>query len=96
MEMGAYMEVSADLPLAVYQKDKEKTLQVLEAIAENVATVTDFKKSKLYRHMNFSKSGAENIKWMLAKSLDKDEDLEFLKDDERFWKVQEKLGSMME
>lgn len=94
MEMGAYMEVSADLPLAVYQKDKEKTLRVLEAIEENLSRLTDFKKSRLYRHMDFSESGAENIKWMLAKSLDKDEELEFLKDDERFWKVQEKLEAV--
>lgn len=95
MEMGSYMEVSAELPLALYRKDTERTLEVLQAIVETAETLTDFKQSRLYRHLEFSETGPENIKWMLAKSLEKDEDLEFLKKDARFLEIREKLSEMI-
>lgn len=95
MEMGSYMEASAELPLAMYRKDKERTLKILQEIVESAETLTDFKQSRLYRHMEFSESGPENIKWMLAKSLDKDEDLEFLKNDVRFLEIQKKFSEMI-
>lgn len=53
--------VPADLPLAVYQKDKEKTLRVLEAIEENLSRLTDFKKSRLYRHMDLRRAKSDQI-----------------------------------
>lgn len=95
MEMGNYMEVSAELPLALYRKDLERTLELLQEIVESAETLTDFKQSRLYRHMEFSETAPENIKWMLLKSLEKDEDLEFLKKDARFLAIQKKLSEMI-
>lgn len=95
MEMGTYMEVSAELPLALYKKDSDKILELLQEIVASAETLTDFKKSRLYRHMEFSETTSENIKWMLAKSLEKDEDLEFLKEDTRFGEIQRKLSEVI-
>ena len=82
--MGTYVELSSRLGLALNRKEKEETLQILEKIVRSVKDIGDFSQSRLYEHMTFSKAGPENIVFMLEKALERDEDLEFLKEDERF------------
>ena len=84
LEMGTYVELSSRLGLALNRKEKEETLQILEKIVRSVKDIGDFSQSRLYEHMTFSKAGPENIVFMLEKALERDEDLEFLKEDERF------------
>ena len=53
-DMGEYHEVSPMLDKAAGDKNVNLTLNVVKRMLDNVGTVLDFKKSWLYRHMQFS------------------------------------------
>lgn len=91
MELGKYMEVSLGLDLAIYKKDKEKALEILETMVEQLDSLENFKKSKLYTHIDFSSSSGENIAFLLKKGFEDDEAIDFLKEDIRYKKLMEKL-----
>ena len=52
-EMGRYNEVCIGLDIAVWEKDTEKTAQIMKDILDNLETIDDFTKSGLYQHMGF-------------------------------------------
>jgi len=57
-EMGKYYEVSVEFDVAAWEKDAVKTARILQDILENLETIKDFTKSKLYRHMAFKNNEA--------------------------------------
>lgn len=50
-EMGRYHEVSVGFDAAAWEKDVERTIQIMKDILEHAYTVGDFTKSALYQHM---------------------------------------------
>lgn len=90
LEFGPYNEFSPELELMVAKKDVEGALRILEILVENVDNLDAFKHSELYRHMNFSDAGTKNLSFILKQGFDAEE-LDFLRDNEQFQKLMEKL-----
>ncbi len=91
MEMGIYMEVSLGLDLAIYQKDKERALEILEKMIGSLNSMDAYKQSFLYSHINRSNNAMENIAFMLKKGFEEDNSIDFLKDDIRYKKLMKQL-----
>ena len=53
LEMGKYNEYSPLFDIVCAEKDVEGTFQVVKQLLENVDSLYDFRKSKLYSHMKF-------------------------------------------
>lgn len=75
-EMGKYHEVSCGLELAVVEKDKEKTLRIMEEMLDGVKEITQFKKSLLYEHMMFKEVSAEFVEDLKQKLVENFKDQE--------------------
>lgn len=90
LEMGPYQEVAPELDFFTAKKDVEGTLRVLETVIENIDNLDAFKNSVLYRHMDFSKNGTENLSFMLKKCFE-DDSLTFLTEDKRYQELLAKL-----
>jgi len=58
-EMGKYSEVCCGLDVAVWEKNVERTAQIMRDILDNLGTIGDFSKSRLYQHMAFKAVGPE-------------------------------------
>lgn len=93
-EMGKYMEVSPGLALAIHQKDKEKTLKLLEEIVGSFSDWGDFKKSELYAHMKFSECRNDSVMLMIKRGLESDAGLDFIRYDVRYKKLLEDFKIM--
>lgn len=53
-EMGKYNGVCCGLDVAVWEKDAAWTAQIMQEILDNLGTIGDFTKSKLYQHMTLT------------------------------------------
>lgn len=91
LEMGKHMEVSAGLELAIYKKDKEKTLEILFEMVQTLSHMKDFLYAPLYAHMQFKDGEMSNIYFMFQKVLESDGELAFLRDDERYKQILEEV-----
>lgn len=60
-EMGRYQEACAGLETAAWEKDTERTARIMRDIWDNLETVADFTKSKLYQHMAFKSASPEFV-----------------------------------
>ena len=58
-EMGRYHEVSVGLDVAAWEKNVEGTEQMMQDILDNLETIGDFTKSKIFQHMAFKTIGPE-------------------------------------
>lgn len=93
-EMGRYYEVSAGLELACLEKDADAALFIMKEMLDSVGKISEFSRSPLYEHMEFSetrKEFAEKIKDNLLKCFCDEENFGFLKEDAR-WKSWIKKG----
>lgn len=83
-EMGRYSEVCFGLDVAAWEKDVAKTAQIMRDILDNLETIGDFTKSRLYQHMSFKASRPEfagNLRRELLKSLE-DESFSYMRGNE--------------
>ena len=55
-DMGKYNEYAPMLDIMCAEKNVEGTYKVVEQLLENVDSLYDFQKSKLYRHKKFKKT----------------------------------------
>lgn len=72
-EMGKYSEVCAGIDVAVWEKDAVRTAQIMQEILDNLETIGDFAKSRLYQHMTFKPVGpefADGLRSELLQSLE--------------------------
>jgi len=84
-DMGSYAECTPQLFLALDKKDKEKSIEMLEQMIRGVETMADYQKSQLYTHIKFNEtSNLGNLKKMLSRALESDEELDFIKNEPRF------------
>lgn len=86
-ELGNYMILSPELLLAAQQKEKAKTLSLLEELLRSTQETPSQTSSKLYPHTQLANQSNLPIKEMLRSSLQTDHDLDFLRDDPRFQKL---------
>jgi len=73
-EMGRYSEVCCGLDVAVWDKNVEKTAQIMQDILDSIGTIGDFRKSKLYQHMAFKAAGPEFTESLMKELLESLED----------------------
>lgn len=91
-DMGSYIAGNAEFMVAIEMQDKEKTISALKEMLENM---DDFpmKSSKLYRHVNFKDdSSFDSLRTMLKPVFDKDDSLEFVRNEPEFAKIIELLA----
>ena len=85
-EMGKYNEICAGLDVAVWEKDVAGTVHLIQDILDNIETIGDFVKSKLYQHMTlkaFEPEFSESLKQEFLKSLE-DESYNYMQGNE-YW-----------
>lgn len=81
-DRGKYNEYSAMLEVVCAEKNIEGTFQVVEQLLNNVDSLCDFQKSKLYRHMKFkcmNDSDMQDVKEKLLEGLRGEEELGYMK-----------------
>lgn len=91
-EMGKYQEVYCGLEPAAREKDKEKTLGIMEEILAGIKEMGNIHRAPLYAHMNFKDVSGEFLAEMeenLKKGFREEECFAFLKDEERYKKLLE-------
>lgn len=91
LEMGKHMEISAGLELAIYKKDKEKTLRILSEMVQTLAHMGDFRYAPLYAHMQFKDGEMSNIYFMFKQAVENNGELAFLRNDERYKQLLEEV-----
>ncbi|MDC7287785.1 helix-turn-helix domain-containing protein [Blautia schinkii] len=101
LDMGRYMEKSAECSLAVYKKDKDACISILEETLETAGFSDSIRQSELYRHMKFAGSDSARMNTLMGKMLLKDYDenddsISFLKDDKRFQELIKKAAANAE
>lgn len=95
LEMGKVMEAFPELLLAVHTKDKARFLNALSCFKNGKPDFQEFTEADLYSHMNFYKEGAKSLMEMFERALDKDEELDFVRQEPEFQKVCEKLKNKL-
>lgn len=85
-EMGRYYEICTGLDIAAWEKDVEKTAQIMKDILDNIETINDFTKSKLYQHMEMKAAGPEVVAGFRKELLNlfEDESYSYMQGNE-FW-----------
>ena len=81
-DMGKYNEYAPMLDIMCAEKNVEGTYKVVEQLLENVDSLYDFQKSKLYRHKKFTKtddSYLQVIKEKLLEGFRDEDDFSFMK-----------------
>ena len=81
-DMGKYNEYASMLEIVCAEKNVEGTYQVVEQLLENVDSIFDFQKSKLYRHKKFRDadgSHVQKVKETLLEGFREEEDFSFMK-----------------
>lgn len=95
-EMGKYNEVCFGLDAAAWEKNAEKTAQIMQDILDNLETIGDCAKSKLYRHMVFKPAGSEfmyGLRNGILKSL-RDESFGYMQGNECWEKLKASVEEM--
>lgn len=90
--LGTYTEANTELAVAVEMKDKEKTLRLMKEMFGGLGREKTMN-SKLYTHLEFkSQEGLESLKRILKRGFEKDEELDFVRDEPAFRKIMEELA----
>ncbi len=96
-DMGIYHEVESQLEIAMVEKDKEKTADVIKKLIDNCGTVMDFTKSDLFTHITAKNANeevekrADTLRNDLIKKFAENEDLKFMSGNE-YWESLKKLN----
>lgn len=69
-DMGKYNECSTMLDVVCAEKNIEDTYQVVEQLLQNVDSLFDFQKSKLFQHMRFNYSDSSIVNGIKEKLLE--------------------------
>lgn len=80
-DMGKYNEYAPLLEVVCSEKDVESTFKVVEILLDNVDSMSDFRKSKLYRHKHFRENASylDEIKEKLIEGFRDEDDFEYMK-----------------
>lgn len=89
-DMGEYHGISAELELAVVERNADKTIAIAEKMLASIKEIGAFRKSSLYEHMAFQPLREEfltNLKQNLLENFRDEETFGFLVDDKRWKKL---------
>ena len=92
-EMGEYHEVSCRLEPAIVEKDVDTVIEIMRRMLISVEEIGDFRKSSLYKHMEFKetrKEFVEELKRNLLECFKDEETYGFLKKDKRWQELVKK------
>lgn len=81
-DMGKYNECAAMLDVVCAEKDQQGTYRVVEQLLQNVDSLYDFQRSKLFQHMKFKNPDSSYIEGIKEKLLDgfrDEESFEYMK-----------------
>lgn len=81
-EMGKYSECATMFNVVVAEQNVEGTFNVVKQLLENVDTICDFQKSRLYKHIKFQDAEnpyAEEMKKELIAGFQNEEDFAYMK-----------------
>jgi putative transcriptional regulator len=91
-DLGKYIGASSKLTIYLKLQDVEKSIQALEETIDGINEMSYPINSKLYRHMIFNDGdGMKDMKKMMKKSFEVDEELDFLRDNPKFKILMNKL-----
>lgn len=90
-DLGKYIAVCSKLQIYVEMKNEEESLRILEEMIDGINSSNSIKKSKLYQHMKFTENGLGTMKDMIKRSLESDEELNFLRGNNQFKRIINKL-----
>jgi hypothetical protein len=85
--MGAYHEASCKLEIATVEKDEDTVIETMEEMLASIGKITDFRKSPLYKHMDFKETKDEymtEIRENLLMCFRDEETYGFLKENKRW------------
>lgn len=88
--LGAYIEHTPDLSLALARKDKECSLAALESMMAERNPLINDKKSDLYAHLksgDHTNKSQDMLQSMIRSGLQNDKELDFLRGESRFQKI---------
>ena len=91
-DMGEYDEISGKLELAAKEQDKEATVKLMEKMLESVESISAFRTSPLYSHMDFKELSGEfvgQLKKDLKKCFRDEEAFRFLEGNARWIELTE-------
>lgn len=94
LEMGRYHEVYLQLYPVLEKKDKETSLYLLEEMVQGIQNASAYQKSELYSHVEFGPGDRRNVAFLLRQSFEQDETIDFLREDERFGRIQKELDRL--
>lgn len=90
-ELGQYIASSSEFMIALEQKNKDESLRLLEEMVSGINELNGIRQS-LYPHMKIKQdNGLRSMKEMIKKSFEKDEELDFLRNDPMFIRIMKKL-----
>ena len=81
-EMGKYNECATMFNVVVAEQNVEGTFNVVKQLLENVDTICNFQKSRLYKHIKFQDAEnpyAEEMKKELIAGFQNEEDFAYMK-----------------
>lgn len=90
LEMGSYNECAAMLNIVTAEKNVKGTFQLAKQLLENMDTVCDFQKSRLYKHMKFREVEnpyTEEMKKELLEGFRNEEDFDYMREYEPWKKL---------
>lgn len=88
-EMGKYHVACGGLDVAAWEKDIARTLQLTQEILDDVGTIFDFTKSRLYQHMLFNQMDPDfpaKLKQEFLRSLE-DETFRYMQGNKEWEKI---------
>ncbi len=91
LEMGAYMEISAELPLAAQSGDKAWLLKVLSELVTNLKEMNAYRRSSLYEHLKSQEADYSEIGYILSQALEHEESLDGVREEPEYQRLMEKL-----
>ncbi len=90
-DLGKYIAASSEFMIALTMQDKAKSLLLFEEMINDM-TFNCIKESRLYQHTLFKNNTDPRLfKEMLKKSFEKDESLDFIRNDPEFLVLMKKL-----
>ena len=92
LELGDYIASTPEMLVAVAKEDKEESIRVIESMAEHIDDIAAFQNSWLYSHMEFKEmTNLKELKQMIKNSLESDQDLNFLRNEQGYQRILRKL-----
>lgn len=89
-EMGSYNECAPMLNIVTAEKNVKGTFQLAKQLLENMDTICDFQKSRLYKHMKFREVEnpyTEEMKKELLEGFRNEEDFDYMREYEPWKKL---------